>query len=241
MRMAMDPESCTQQNVKINVAAINRRQRIIRVFAIARAFVGEVVRHHDRSVRLTLWQFGPQPCHAGLVPSKRVRGRELAAPANRSELAVSILHDRGNLVRLKSGCFDLPEVVETLLRMDHVLRPRAPAEVLEIGPEAAAHKPEAVDGDNIVFKEVDVEGLGFFAHGVQQLVEVKAVELVVAGNVDHRLVPKAIPRPLESLCADADVTRQDHHVGSLDGLLVNDAIGMFQVDVGHEVDLHCCF
>ncbi len=82
------------------------------------------------------------------------------------------------------------------------------------------------------------ERLGLGAHLGEGGVPVAAVELMVAGDVHHRLAGERLGGPAEPLHAHVDVAGQHHHVGRGCGLRIRGEGGELHVEVGQDQEFH---
>ena len=152
-----------------------------------------MVRHHYRFPVERLRQLVLQPVAAGLVPGHGVAYQQAA-------IALPIVSDLSVI-----GPFQLQ-----LIALPVRLRPVEP----HVRPERAAQEAHAVDGDGIVFQQVDVRAGRGLPHLLDGPEKAPPEELMVAGDHDHRLVLAVFLCPGHGLDAFVNVAGQHHHIGS---------------------------
>ena len=64
----------------------------------------------------------------------------------------------------------------------------------------------------LVFKQMNIGALRHLLEFLNELLNLLAVKLVIAENVDNRSIGKAPQGPLQAVSAGADVTGQDHGI-----------------------------
>ena len=194
MRVAVNPQlraPAAQQPFGVrHKGGVEGRARKSRVNAVQR---GRVVRDDHRGAGKRLGQLGVQPARAGGKQSRRVLGREQGGIGGGGRAhALEVEHE---LARLAHG-------------LGHLV---ARSVGLEVRPHRAAQKTHATQHQRAVVQQMHVRALEQSVKGGFHLGQVRAVELVVANDVEHRLAEAQ--RPGRGAVGPADVAGQHHHVG----------------------------
>src|SRR5262245_61580082 len=161
-----------------------------------------MMRHHNRG-RSRLTESNRQPVARLFVKANRI-GRSKPSIL-RTDTNTSVVHHR----------------VE-----NRVYHPGMWPEEGEISPQGTAKETKPGNLDDIVLEKRDVEGRCPSSEFVGEFWQRFAVVLVIAGHVDHGVMRKGGPRPLEALRPMSDVAWQHNDVGvdSLRAMMVELAV-----------------
>ena len=83
---------------------------------------------------------------------------------------------------------------------------------LEIGPERCAEKENGTNADLIVLQNVNIRAFGKLFKLLSELRNFLAVKLVVAEDINDRLVGKRLANPFDSVLTGVNIACEDDHI-----------------------------
>src|SRR6185437_8235777 len=105
----------------------------------------------------------------------------------------------------------------------------------EIGPQRRPEKPCAADCHTASMQHVNAESPSCLLQIREGLLDVPAIELMVAGDIEDRCDRKLPARPLDAASAGMDVAREDDDIGFCVGWI---PVLKFEMQIGEHTDFH---